>query len=139
MMYFADRCNHAIPFFIDANALPITFLYCESISNLVHDINNNNAPLNIVHFFERTSSIHSYYTRLSTSGMFSVKSFRLAIEKHSFCRLGVKLWNEIPSHITDLPKKTFTMVLRQLLFDVLEKEDDYIEIPMIIKNVGLTK
>ena len=31
------------------------------------------------------------------------------------------------------------MVLRQLLFDVLKKEDDYIEIPMIIKNVRLTK
>ena len=31
------------------------------------------------------------------------------------------------------------MVLRQLLFDVLEKEDDYIEIPMIIENVGRAK
>ena len=31
------------------------------------------------------------------------------------------------------------MALRQLFFDVMEKEDDYIEIPMIIENVGLTK
>ena len=31
------------------------------------------------------------------------------------------------------------MVLCQLLFDVVVKEDDYIEISMIIKNVGLTK
>ena len=131
MMYFVGRCDHAIPgFFIDANALPINFFYYESVANLMHDINNNNAPLNIVHLFKKTSSIHSYYTRSSTSG-FS----RLEIQKHSFSRLGVKLWNEIPSHITDLPKKTFTMVLRQLLFDVLEKEDDYIGIPMIIKNV----
>ena len=104
----------------------------------MHDINNNNTPLNFVHLFERTSCIHSYYTRSSTSGKFYVKSFRLAIQKHSFFRLGVKLWNEIPSHVTDLPKKTFKMVLRQLLFDVLGK-DDYIEISMIIKNVGLTK
>ena len=37
----------------------------------------------------------------------------------------------MPSHKTDLPKKTFKMVLRQLLFDVLEKEDDCVEIPMI--------
>ena len=63
----------------------------ESISNSTHDINNNNAPLNIVHLFEETSSIHSYYTRSSTSGDFYVKSSRLAIQKHSFSRLGVKL------------------------------------------------
>ena len=106
MMSFADRCDHAIPFFVDANALPITFLYYESVSNLMHDINNNNAPLNSVHLFEKASSIHSYYTRSSTSGKFYLKSSRLAIQKHFFSRLGVKLWNEIPSHITDLPKKT---------------------------------
>ena len=59
---------------------------------------------------------------------------KFSIQKHSFSRPGVKLWNEKPSHITDLAKKTFTLVLRQLLFNVLEKEDDYIKIPMIIKK-----
>ena len=49
MMYFADWCDHAIPFVIVANTLPITFLYYESVSNLMSDINNNNAPLNIFH------------------------------------------------------------------------------------------
>ena len=33
-------------------------------------------------------------------------------------------------------KKAFKRVLRKLLFDILEKEDDYIQIPMIIKKVG---
>ena len=42
----------------------------------------------------------------------------------------------IPSYITDLPKKAFKRVLRKLLFDILEKEDDYIQIHMIIKKVG---
>ena len=37
------------------------------------------------------------------------KSFRLEIQKNSFPRLGVKLWNEIPRYITDLPKKTFKL------------------------------
>ena len=69
------------------------------------DIDNPNAPLNIVQLFEKTSSIHLYYTRPSTSGKIYVKSSRLEIQKHSFSRLGVKLWNEIPSHIADLPKK----------------------------------
>ena len=111
MMCFTDRCDHAILFFIDANTLPITFLYYVSVSNLMHDINSNNAPLNIVHLFEKTSSIHSYYTRSTTSRKVYVKSFRLEIQKHSFSRLGVKLWNEIPSYITDLSKKAFQMVL----------------------------
>ena len=75
----------------------------KDMHDLLHD--NNNAPLNIVHLFEKMSSTHSYYTRSSTSEKYYVKSSRLEIQKHSFSRLGVKLWNEIPSHITDLPKK----------------------------------
>ena len=42
----------------------------------------------------------------------------------------------MPCHITDLPKRTFKLVLRKLLFDILEKEDDDIQIPMIMQKVG---
>ena len=62
----------------------------------------------------------------ASSVQFCVKSSRLEIQNNSFSRLGVKLWNEIPHYITDLTKKIFKRVLRKLLFDVLEKEDDYI-------------
>ena len=102
----------------------------------MHDINNNKASANTLNIFQKTSSIHSYNTRSSTSGKFYVKSSRLKIQDNYFSRLGVKLWNEIPRYITDLPKKIFKRVLRKLLFDVLEKEDDYFQIPMIIKKVG---
>ena len=61
MMFFANSCDHAIPFFIDANALPTTFLYYESVSNLMHDVNNNDAPLNIVHL---KSIVYSIRTKL---------------------------------------------------------------------------
>ena len=88
----------------------------------------------MLNLFKKTSSIHLYNTRLFTSGKFYVKSCRLEIQNNSFSRLGVKLWNEIPRYITDLPKKTFKRVLRKLLFDMLEKEDDYIQIPMIVKK-----
>jgi hypothetical protein len=27
MMFFADRCDHAVPLFLDAHILPVTFLY----------------------------------------------------------------------------------------------------------------
>ena len=36
----------------------------------------------------------------------------------------------------DLPKKTVKRVLRTSLLNILEKEDDYIQIPLIIEKVG---
>ena len=98
----------------------------------MHDIDNNKAPANMLNLFQKTSNIHSYNTRSSTSGKFYAKSSRLEMQHNSFSRLGVKLWNKITRYITDLPKKAFKRVLRKLLCDILEREDDYIQIPMII-------
>ena len=98
----------------------------------MYDINNDKAPAKMLNLFQKTSNIHSYNTRSSTSGKFYIKSSRLAMQNNSFSRLGVKLWNKITRYITDLPKKDFKRVLSKLLFDILEREDDYIQIPMII-------
>ena len=125
MVYFADRHHHAVPLFIDANILRLNFLYYESVANLMYDIKNNIAPINILNLFEKTANIHSYDARSSANGHFYVKSSRLEIHKRSFSRFGVKLWNEIPCHIRDLPKKTFKTVLHRLLLKTLEKEKDY--------------
>ena len=100
----------------------------------MHDINNDKAQANMLNLFQKTSNIHSYNTRSSSSGKFYVKNLRLEIQNNSFPRFGVKLWNKIPSYISDLPKKVFKRVLHKLLFDVLEKEDNYIQIPMIIEK-----
>ena len=86
----------------------------------------------MLNLFQKTSNIHSYNTRSPTSGKFYIKSSRLAMQNNSFSRLGVKLWNKITRYITDLQKKAFKRVLSKLLFDILEREDDYIQIPMII-------
>ena len=97
MIYFVHSRAHAIPLFIDANVLPLAFLYYESVSNLMHDVNNNNnTHLNILNFFQKLSVVHSYNTRSPTFGKFYVQSSRLEIQKRSFSRFGVKLWNEIP-------------------------------------------
>ena len=134
MMYFMDIREHAIPLFIDADILPVTFMYYKSIARLMHDINNNHSPPNLLNLFEKTSTIHSYNTRSSTSGNFHVKSSKLKIQKNSLSRFGVKLWNEIPCHIRDLPKKEFTKVLHGVLSDILIRENYYIETPLIIKK-----
>ena len=100
----------------------------------MHDINNDKAQANMLNLFQKTSNIHSYNTRSSSSGKFYVKNLRLKIQNKSFSRFGVKLWNKIPSYISDLPKKVFKRALHKLLFDILEKEDNYIQIPMIIEK-----
>ena len=125
MIYFVHSRAHAIPLFIDANVLPLAFLYFESVSNLMHDVNNNNTPLNILNFFKKLSVIHSYNTRSSTSGKFYVQSSRLEIQKHSFSRFGVKLWNEIPQRVKALPKKGYKREIRGILFKILINENDY--------------
>ena len=138
MMYFTDIREHAIPLFIDADILPVSFMYYKTVASLMHDINSNNSPTNLFNLFEKTSTIHSYHTRSSTSGNFHVKSSKLEIHKNSLSRFGVKLWNEIPCHIRDLPKKKFTKVLHRLLSDILKREDDYIETSLIVEKVRLT-
>ena len=54
----------------------------------MHDINNDNDPANVLHLYQKTSNIHSYNTRSSTSGKFYVKSSRLEMKKNSFFWLG---------------------------------------------------
>ena len=39
LLFFADVRDHAIPLFLEANVLPITFLYHECVASLMHDIN----------------------------------------------------------------------------------------------------
>ena len=88
VMYFRDIREHAIPLFIDAHILPVTFMYYKSVARFMHDINNNRSPPNLLNSFEKTSTIHSYNTRSSTSKNFHVKSSKLEIHKNSLSRFG---------------------------------------------------
>ena len=134
MIYFVHCRAQAGPSLTDANVLPLTFLYYESVSNLMHDVNNNNTPLNILKFFQKLSIVHSYNTRYSTSEKFYVQSSRLEIQKRSFSRFGVKLWNEIPQRIKASPSKAYRRELRGILFKILINEIDYIETSTIVKK-----
>ena len=58
-VYFAKPRDHAIPFFLDAGILPISFLYYENICILMHDVRHERAPRNITDLFIDTKSIHS--------------------------------------------------------------------------------
>ena len=47
LLYLAGWHDHAIPLFLETNVLPITFLYYESVSTLMHDINDDKTPANM--------------------------------------------------------------------------------------------
>ena len=49
--------------------------------------------------------------------------------------MGTKLWNEIPSSLRELPKKSFTLRIKNKLLSVLENEDSFIEISRIISKL----
>ena len=122
-------------FLIIANILPLSFLYYKYVSNLTHDINNANAPLNILKLIQKMSSVHTYNTRSPNTGKFYGQSTRLEIDKRSLSRFGVKLWNEIPCSLGNLPKKEFEREICRLLLDILVTENDFIETPSYHHNI----
>ena len=137
MIYFTDRRERAVPLFANANTLRLTFLYYESVSNLMHDIYDSNTLIYILKRFRKTSNVHAYNTRSSTSGNFYVQNSRLEIHQHTFSRFGLRLWNEIPRRIRDLPKKEFKGEVRWLLLKIVVNENGYIETPIIVQKIGL--
>ena len=94
---------------------------------LIFDVYNDSAPSNITKLFTRTSNIHTYNTRSSTSQFFSVKYSRLKMQKKAFSRVGVKVWNEMPNEYKNLSKKSFKKETKRALLNILETEDSYME------------
>ena len=134
-IFFANRNVHAIPLFIDANILPISFLYFKSVSYLMHDIHTNTAPSKIVNLFSQTSSIHAYNTRSSSKNNIYIKKFNLEKLRQAVPIFGAKLWNEIPGRMRDMSKKVFKRKLISVLFGILEDNDDYLDATMITREI----
>ena len=136
-MFFADRRDHAIPFFITANILPLSFLYHHSLAVLMHDVNAQKVPPNISKLFQYTCDVHTYNTRSSSSKKFFMNSVNLELRKKSLAIYGSKLWNEIPDPLKKLPKPVFKRTLTEKLLNILREEDTYIESPIIIEKLKL--
>ena len=70
LMHFADSREHAIPLFVATNIMPINMIYYESIANLMYDVSNKYAPINIIDLFTKSGSVHSYNTRSAAADNF---------------------------------------------------------------------
>ena len=101
-IFSSDHNEHAISLFVDAQVVPIKFLYYESIANLMFDVRNRTATSDIQDLFQDISNVHFYNTRSSASNNFNAKPSRLFIQANSFSRIGVKVCNEVSQALTNL-------------------------------------
>ena len=92
LIYFVDRKEHAIPLFVNAKILPITFLYYEAVCKLMFDVNNDSAPSNITpHFLrELQTSIHIILAHQRHNSL-ALSTLGLKCKKKAFSRVGVKV------------------------------------------------
>ena len=132
LMNFAQSQQHAVPFFLSSNFLPIHMIYFQRTANLMYDISNGVSPILIQNLFKKSNYVHNYSTRSASRGEFYVKSSRTEIQKHSFSRSGTTIWNSLPQNLRNESKKNFKYNLQSLLRNILETEDDYINVPEII-------
>ena len=85
LIYFSKSKEHAVPFFLKSNCLPLPSLFFRDCSYLLYDINRQTAPVSILNQFVKTSQIHNYRTRSVSSDSFYVK-FSRTDKMHAFFR-----------------------------------------------------
>ena len=132
LIYFTPKNEHAIPLFIKSTILPVTMIYFETIANLMHDISHGSAPSPLRALFLKSNEVHQYNTRSAAKGNFFQKDAKLEIQKRSFSRFGTLVWNNIAPALRDKPKTVYRKTIRDLMFNLLSAEDDYVEINKIV-------
>jgi hypothetical protein len=134
---FANNRDHAVPFFKNTNNLPINMLYVETVSKLMYDISHNSAPRNVMDLFTQVATVHSYNTKSSSAGNYQIKSSRTNQQHNAFSRVGAKEWNSVPEYLRNLKKKDFTSKIHTLLIEIMNNEDDYVDLPMILQRMSV--
>ena len=135
LIYSAHYLSHAIPYFHQANILPINLLYLKSVSLLMYDVSNKVVSPNILLLFTPVNQVHQHNTRSFTRKNFHVEYSGLAVQKKSFSSIGAKIWNSIPMELHEKSKNHFKKALHRKLFEIFEKKDDYIDIETIQKEI----
>ena len=133
LIYFSKSREHAVPFFLKSNCLPLPSLFFRDCSYILYDINRQTAPVSILNHFVKTSHIHNYRTRSVSSESFYIKFSRTDKMYAFFSRIGAQIWNSIPFSIKLLKRSSFCKKIKELLLNFLRSEDDYVEVSGLIK------
>ena len=134
LMYFSEPRAHAVPLSISSKILPLQMLYAEKVSSIMFDVSCMNAP--ICDLFTKANSKHKHETRFSSSGNYYVQTSRLNLNQDSFSRFGAKLWNAIPNEFRQLSKGAFKKNFHDFLLSIMEAEDDYVEVPILLQKMA---
>ena len=110
--------------------------YAEKVSSIMFDVSCMNAPSNTCDFFTKANSKHKHETTFSSSGNYYVQTSRLNPNQDSFSRFGAKLWNAIPNDFRQLSIGAFKKNFHDFLLSIMEAEDDYVEVPVLLKKNG---
>ena len=107
---------------------------------LMHDVyNNNKTPTNISNLFIRVREVNMCNARLSSTRNFCVRNSHINNLKKSFSRAGVRIWNSIRDNLGNISKGKFKEKLQEILFSIFTEEDDYVDVPIIIKRIMESK
>jgi len=134
LMYFADHKSHAIHFFTSSCLLPLDMLYFKSVAMMMDDVSNNLTPPNTFNLFTYQADIHPHETRSSQRGDYFLKRSRTDIQKRSFSRIGVKIWNGLSHEVRQMSESQFKNNVNDILFQRLLKCDEYIDVSIILAN-----
>ena len=121
--------------FLESKASTVRIPILWKISNLKYDINISSAPINISISFPKITSVHSYGTRSSTSEHFYTKKSALNVQSKAFSRVGVKIWNGMPTSLKNSSKNSFKKSIRTRLIEILETENSYVDIDTLINEM----
>ena len=108
------NADHATPFFIESNCLPLRSLFFQQLSYLMYDVHDKTDPKSLLDKFAKTNTKHHYKTQLSAKECFSVKFSRTEKMKKSFTRIGVSIWNSIPLSVKTLNISNFRKKIKLL-------------------------
>ena len=138
LIYFKDYRVHSIPLFISSNTLPISTCYTlENPQTCYMTFLNEVAPIALQELFTKTCEIHRYNTRAAANKNFYINSSRLEIQKRSFSRFGSFIWNSISPSFRAQRKHIFKTKLNKTLMTILQKENDHIDLPLIINRLPI--
>ena len=136
LMYFSEPRAHAVPLFTFSKILPLNMLYVETVASIMFDVSCLAVPTNISNLFIKANEKHNHETRFSSSRNFYINQSRLNQNLGSFAKFGAKLWNSICVELRQLPKRAFKKQIINMLFSLLEAEDDYVKSPILLKKIA---
>ena len=75
-----------------------------------------------------------YYKNISNL-MYDIKKSALNVQSKAFSRVGVKIWNGIPTSLKNSSKNSFKKSIRTRLIEILETENSYVDIDTLINEM----